>query len=62
MTSADSYRVREIEGVAIVELVYVAGWLRMVVNIFYCLCGAGSVVGGFTGKGQLDRRVVRAVT
>ena len=31
-------------------------------NIFYCLCGAGSVVGGFTGKGQLDRRVVRAVT
>ena len=29
MTSADSYRVREIEGVAIVELVYVAGWLRM---------------------------------
>ena len=38
VTSADSCRTGEIESVVTVELVYVGGLLRTVVNIYYCLC------------------------
>ena len=61
MTSADSWRTREIEGVGTVELVCVGGLLRMNgESLLLPVCR--SVGGGFTGKGDLDFWVVRAVT
>ena len=53
VTSADSCRTREIEGVGTVELVGVGGLLRMVGESFLLLVWR-SVGGGFTGKGKLD--------
>ena len=53
VTSADSCRTREIEGVGTVELVGVGGLLRMVGKSFLLLVWR-SVGGGFTGKGKLD--------
>ena len=38
VTSADSCRTGEIEGVVTVELVCVGRLLRKVVKLFYCLC------------------------
>ena len=61
MTSADSSRMRETEGVGTMELVYVGRVLRMGGNsLLLPVCG--SVVGGFTGKGESDVWVVRAGT
>ena len=61
VTSADSYRRREIVGVGTVELVCIGGLLRM--SGEYLLLPAWRSVGsGFTGKGELDVWVVRAVT
>ena len=59
--SADSCRTREIEGVRTVELVCVGGLLRMS-DESALLPVRRSVGGGFTGKGDLDVWVVRAVT
>ena len=61
MTLTDSFRRGEIDAVKTVELVYVG-------RLFRKGCGSllmpvcGSVGGGFTGKGELDVRVVRAGT
>ena len=62
MTTADSCRMREIEGVGSVEVVCGRtnedGW-----SIFSTDCLVwGSVAGEFTGKGELDVTVVREVT
>ena len=59
MMSADSCRMREIEGVGTVELMFVGGLLRM---------GGGSLLvlvwrsagDGFTGQGELDMWLVKA--
>ena len=59
--SADSCRTGEVEGVGTVELVCVGGLLRMSGESLL-LPVWRSVVGGFTGKGELDAWVVRAVT
>ena len=60
VTSTDSCRMGEIEGVGTVELVCVGGLLRMggeslLLHVWR------SVGGGFTGKGEFDVLVVRAV-
>ena len=60
MASVDSCRMREIEGVGMVELVFVRGLLRMggdslLVSVWRSLVG-------FTGKGESDVWVVRAGT
>ena len=61
MTSADSCRMREIEGVGTVKLMYIGILLRMGCDSFLMsLCG--SVGGGFTGKEESNVRVVRAGT
>ena len=59
MTSADSCRRREIEGVGTVELVRVARLLRTGSDSFLLPIWR-SVGGGFTGKWYLDVWVVRA--
>ena len=56
--SADYCRMRGIEGVGIVELVYVGGLLRMGVGDSLLLPVWRSVGGGFTGKGESDVWVV----
>ena len=61
VASADSCRAREIEVVGTVELVCVGGLLRMG-GEYPLLPWWRSVGGGFTGKGELDVWVVRAVT
>ena len=61
MTSADSCRTREIEGVGTVELVCIGGLLRMS-GEYLLLPKWRSVGSGFTRKGELDVWVVRAVT
>ena len=59
--SADSCRMRRIEGVWTVELVYVAGQLRMGGDSLL-LPVWRSVGDGFTGNGESDEWVVRAGT
>ena len=59
--SVDLRRTREIEGVGTVELVCVGGLLRMSGESLL-LSVWRSVGSGFTGKGELDVWVVRAVT
>ena len=54
MASAASFRMRGIEGVGTVELVFVGGLLLLPVW--------RSLGDGFTGKGQFDVWVVRAGT
>ena len=61
MTSADSCRTREIEGVETVELVCVGGLLRMSAESLL-LPVWRSVGSGFTDKRELDVWMVRAVT
>ena len=61
VTSADSCRTVEVEGVATVELVCVARLLRMGGESLLLLVWR-SVGGRFTGKEELDACVVRAVT
>ena len=61
VTSADSCRTEEVEGVGTVELVCVSKLLRMSAESLL-LPVWRSVGGGFTGKGELDAWVVRAVT
>ena len=61
MTSADSCRTREIEGVKTVELMCVGKLLRMGGESFL-LPVCRSVGGGFTGKEELGVWVVRAGT
>ena len=61
MMSVDLRRTREIEGVGTVELVCVGGLLRMSGESLL-LSVWRSVGSGFTGKGELDVWVVRAVT
>ena len=51
MTSADSCRMGEVEGVGMVELVYVGGLLRMGDDSLLAPVW-GSVVDRFTGKGS----------
>ena len=53
LTSADSYRMTEIEGVVTVELLYIAGLLRMVGDSLLVPVWR-SIGDGFTGKGKLD--------
>ena len=53
VTSADSCRMRKIEGVGTVELVYVGGLLRMGGDSLI-LPACRSVEDGFTGKGNSD--------
>ena len=61
MTSADSCRMRGIEVVGAVKLVYVGGLLRMGDDSL--LVPVWKFVGdGFTGKGELDVWLVRAGT
>ena len=59
MMSADSCITREIEGVGMVEVVYVGGLLMG--GDSFLLPVWRSVGGGFTGKGESDVWVVRAV-
>ena len=59
--SADSGRIREIEGVGTVELVCVGKLWRMGGESLLLPVGR-FVGGGFTGKGELDVWVVRAVS
>ena len=61
MTSSDSCRTREIEGVETVELVCVGGLLRMSAES-PLLPVWRSVGSGFTDKRELDVWMVRAVT
>ena len=61
VTSAASCTKGEVEGVETVELVCVGGLLRMSGESLL-LPVWRSVVGGFTGKGELDAWVVSAVT
>ena len=61
MTSADSCRTRETEGVETVELVCVGGLLRMSAESLL-LPVWRSVGSGFTDKRELDVWMVRAVT
>ena len=61
MMSIDPCRTREIEGVGTVELVCVGRLLRMSGKSLL-LSVWRSVGSGFTGKGELDVWVVRAVT
>ena len=56
MTLTEYYRMRKIEGVRLVELVYVSGLLRMgsdslLLSVWRC------VGGRFTGKGELDEEI-----
>ena len=61
VTSADSCRMKEIEGVGTVELMYIGRLLRMGCDsLLMPLCG--SVGGGFTGKEESNVWVVRAGT
>ena len=60
MASVDSCRIREIEGVGMVELVYVRGLLRMGGDSL--LVSVWRSLDGFTGKGESDVWVVRAGT
>ena len=62
VTSADGCRTREIEGVETVEMVCVGGLLLRMGGESFLLPVLRSVGGGFTGKGELDVWVVRAVT
>ena len=59
VTSADSCRMRKIEGVGTVVLVYVGRLLRMGGDSLI-LPACRSVGDGFTGKGKSDVWVVRA--
>ena len=59
MMSADSCRMRGIEGVGTVELMYVGGLLRMGGGSLLVLVWR-SVGDGFTGKGELDMWLVKA--
>ena len=61
VTSAGSSRTAKIEGVGAVELVCVRRLLRMGGESLL-LPVWRSVGGGFTGKGEFDAWVVRAVT
>ena len=61
VTSAGCCRRGEVDHVALVELVCVGGLLRMGGESLL-LPVWRSVGGGFTGKGELDAWVVRAVT
>ena len=61
VTSAGSCRTGEIEGVGTVELVCGGGLLRIGGESLLLLLWR-SVGGRFTGKGELDAWVVRAVT
>ena len=61
VTSADSCRMKEIEGVGTVELMYIGRLLRMGCDsLLMPLCG--SVGGGCTGKEESNVWVVRAGT
>ena len=59
MMSADSCRMRGIEGVGTVELMYVGGLLRMGGGSLLVLVWR-SVGDGFTDKGELDMWLVKA--
>ena len=59
MMSADSCRMRGIEGVGTVELMYVGGLLRMGGGSLLVLVWR-SVGDGFTGQGELDMWLVKA--
>ena len=61
MTSADACRMKRIEEVGTVEMVYVGGMLRMGYDSLLVPVWR-SVGDGFTGKGELDVWVVRAGT
>ena len=52
VTSTDSCRMREIEGMRTVELVYVSRLLRMVI-LHYCLCGYLMETGSLAKEGQM---------
>ena len=60
MASVDSCRIREIEGVGMVELVFVRGLLRMGGDSL--LVSMWRSLDVFTGKGESDVWVVRAGT
>ena len=60
MASVDSCRIREIEGVGMVELVFVRGLLRMSGDSL--LVSVWRSLDGFTAKGESDVWVVRAGT
>ena len=61
VTSPDCCRTEKVEGVGTVELVCVGGLLRMSFESLL-LPVWRSVGGGFTGIGELDAWVARAVT